>query len=133
MFKFWVCFWQQTKAVRPPNPGIRESIQPSAVTANWACPQAAGTAFLLAWNLKCSLESVSCCCQNLASLCTYWSYGRKERVTLLLCQAERQLAPQGCARLGEREGSELGRVCDRSGGSNSLVFFLLQSSKGWGS
>lgn len=28
-------FWQQTKAVRhpPPNPGIRESIKPSAVTA----------------------------------------------------------------------------------------------------
>lgn len=71
-------FWQQTKAACAPPPPPLAFVSPSSPALSQpseTCPQAAGAAFSLAWNLKCSLESVSCCCQNLASLCTYWSYG----------------------------------------------------------
>ena len=91
-------FWQQTKAAPP------AFVSPSRPTLSQppeTCPQAAGAAFSLAWSPKCSLESASRCCQTLASLCTRvkQKYGdgvveEKQRVTLLLCQAERQRAPQ---------------------------------------
>ena len=90
-------FWQQTTAApRLPPPAFVSPSSPVLSQPPEMCPQAAGAAFSLAWNLKCSLESVSRCCQTLASLCPSVKkkyrdgvVEEKQRVTLLLCQAER--------------------------------------------
>lgn len=84
-------------------------------------------------------------CQNLGSLCTTAKQKyrnrimEKERVASFLCQAKgehsrlvasRNVPPSLVSR--EKLYSQAG-VCDRDQGNNSLVFFLLQSSKWCGS
>ena len=94
MSKFWICFLATDQGC-PPTPAFVSPSSPVLSQPPETCPQADGAAFSLAWNLKCSLESVSRCCQTLASLCPSVKkkyrdgvVEEKQRVTLLLCQAE---------------------------------------------